>query len=258
LVVKMRSEGKSKYEIDDAKRQLKYTEFGGSLQKADGRRAQKMRDWKEGLDTDKSKIKENIEKETRKKTERKHEIAIIPIVWRGRSDQQDVLGAAEDIKTCIAQHGIDAWIDGRRHLTPGQKFAHWEFRGVLTRVEVGPEDFANGVCRVCQAKVAGEHESVERRKVRLPPAGNRALLLALKEFGFAKIDIERREGDSADEGEEAGAPQSSAAAKIAAKKEDKIVSTISSEDLTDLAGNCAVREKATKIKTKDKTYNKRT
>merc|ERR1712032_277978 len=122
---------------------------------------------------------------------------------------------------CISQQGVDAWIDSRRHLTPGQKFAHWEFRGVMTRVEIGPEDFAKGVCMVCKAKEAGDYKSVEKRKVRLPPAGNRALLLALKEFGMSKIDIERREGDSADEGDEAGAPQSSAAAKVSAKKSKK-------------------------------------
>jgi len=132
---------------------------------------------------------------------RQHELVIVPVLWRGRHDAKEVLTAAEDVKAAIAQQGVDVWIDSRRHYTPGQKLAHWEHRGVMLRIEIGPEDLKAGVCRVCLAKAPGEYKTVERKKVRLPPSGTRKLLLALKEFGMSKIDIERRKGDSDDEEE---------------------------------------------------------
>lgn len=222
LVVRMRAEGKSEAEIKVAKDDLKRS-VGRPIQKPDGHRARKAQAWKESMKEWKE--SEAGVAEWRENRQRVHDLVVIPVFWRGRHDQQDVLRAAEDIKALVAQHNVDVWVDQRRHYTPGQKYAHWEYRGVMLRVEVGPEDLKNGVCRVCLASVPGEYKTVQRKTVRLPPKGGRTLLVALKEFGLTKIEVERRKGDSDDEaegGEQPASAQASAAASAghAAQDED--------------------------------------
>lgn len=235
LVVKMKAEGKSKIEIEAAKREMKAAQ--GSFQKPQNAKQRKLEKYKDFQSRKDVANKVQAIKDLRKK--RRHEVVVIPVIWRGRQDHKGILGAAEDIKSCLANQGLDAWIDARRQYTPGQKFAHWEHRGVMLRVEVGPQDFAKGICQVCKAKTPGDYESVEKKKVRLPPSGARALLLALKEFGV-KIEIERREGDSEDEGDEVVAPRTApAAAKRAAP---------ASDDVGDVGGNWEPRVQPKKAK----------
>jgi len=184
LVIRLRSEGKSKAEIKAATKDLK--EKNGAVRKP--KKISKQRKW------------EATATEIRKAhLQRQHDLVVIPVVWRGRHDSSDVIKAAEDVKACLAQQGLDVWLDSRRHLTPGQKFAHWEHRGVLLRVEVGPQDLQAKVCQVCKAQTPGDYKSVERKKVPLPPSGARSLLLRLKEWGLTQIDVERREGESEDD-----------------------------------------------------------
>merc|ERR1712014_484700 len=139
----------------------------------DGARSKKKQVWLEQVNTP------DFEQRKKENRERKHDLVIIPVIWRGRHDKLDVIGAAEDVKACVAQQGVDAWVDSRRHYTPGQKFAHWEYRGVMLRIEIGPDDFKSGVCRLCRSKTPGDYQSVERKRIRLPPAGARRLLLSL-------------------------------------------------------------------------------
>merc|ERR1740121_1671520 len=185
----------------------------------ESRKERQKKEWMEWMksDTAEQKKQENLARE--------HDLVVIPIAWRGRHDMLEITKAAEDIKACVAQQGVDAWIDSRRQYSPGQKFAHWEHKGVMLRVEVGPDDLKAGVCRVCRAKTPGDYKTVERKRVKLPPGGARALLLALKEMGLSQIEIDRREGDSADEEEAADAaaavaanPKKAAPAKIKAEK----------------------------------------
>lgn len=173
----------------------------------------------------------------------------------------DVLSAAEDVKALVAQQGVDAWVDSRRHYKPGQKFAHWEFRGVMLRVEVGPEDLAAGVCRVCRSTTPGDYLTVEKKRVKLPPAGGRSLLLALKEWGLTQIEVERRDGDSAEEEDAADGVVERVAVKppkgkvIAASTGSK-----EADEDEDLAGNWAPRvaQKAEKkFKHGAKTHGKK-
>jgi len=222
LVLRLRQEGKSEKEIKSAKEELKRS-APAPLAKPDGARARKKQAWKEWKES--SDAQAAAAEETRKqKLEKVHDLVVIPVLWRGRHDKVDVLKAAEDIKALLVQQGLDVWVDSRRQYTPGQKFAHWEHRGVLLRVEVGPDDVKNGVCRVCLAKTPGEYKTVERKKVNLPPSGARSLLLALKEFGLSKIDIERRSGDSADEeeAEESAKAKNSGKRKAPATKEEAV------------------------------------
>lgn len=212
LVVRLRAEGKSKHEIEAAKRGLK-NGLGKSLQKPDGARAKKLEAWKEQMSTDEGqkKVEEKKEEKRKEGLEHKHDIVVIPVTWRGRSDHQEIEKAASDVKSFLAQQGLDAWVDSRRQYTPGQKFAHWEFRGVMIRIEIGPEDLGAGMLRLCRAKEAGDYKSVEKKRLRLPPRGSRQLLLALKEWGLTQLEIERREGDSDSDGEAPPADDKSAA-----------------------------------------------
>jgi len=198
LVMKLRSETQDDKEIAKAKQELK--KKVGTFTKPDGRREKKKQQWLEWVNS--ADVQEQTKKQKEENKEKLHDLVIIPVTWRGRHDKLDVQKAAEDVKACVAQQGVDAWIDSRRQFTPGQKFAHWEYRGVMLRVEVGPEDVEKGLCRVCKAITPGDYQSVQKKSVRLPPGGGRKLLLTLKEWGLDKIEVERREGEEDDDSED--------------------------------------------------------
>lgn len=237
LVVRLRAEGKSDREIKIAKRELKSQT--GPLYQPTSKQAEKVKAWREWVKSEKGQQKRQD------KSQREHELVVIPVVWRGRHDKDGVVQAAEDIKACVAQQGVDVWIDSRRHYTPGQKFAYWEYRGVMLRVEVGPDDMKEGVCRVCRAKTPGDYKTVEKKRVRLPPAGARALLLTLKDWGLSQIPIERRKGDSDEE--ECVIPVSQAAIATGARGNSKsgqgVAAAVSADDPE---GNWMPRESADK------------
>mmetsp|Transcript_11030 Transcript_11030/g.25924 ORF Transcript_11030/g.25924 Transcript_11030/m.25924 type:complete len:323 (+) Transcript_11030:178-1146(+) len=207
LVRKLREEGKSEKKITTAKRELK--KKLGVVRK--GKKVIKSKEWLKS---------EAREAERKRNLDRMHDLVIIPVVWRSRHDANDLLSAAQDIKECLAREGVDVWVDKRRKYAPGQKFAFWEYKGVMLRVEIGPKDLEAGICRVCLAKTAGDYQSVERRSVRLPPAGTRALLLALKDLGLSKIDIERRPGEEEDQVEVPEAAKAKEDAQPAAPRGD--------------------------------------
>ncbi|CAE6929347.1 proS [Symbiodinium sp. CCMP2592] len=211
LVLRLRSEGKSKNEIKAATQELKAQHGAVSKSKSKSSKSSKKQKWEADV-------------AERRKThlQRQHDLVVIPVVWRGRHDKLDVLQAAENVKACLAQQGLDVWLDSRRHLTPGQKFSHWEHRGVMLRVEIGPQDLQAQVCQVCKAKTAGDYQSVERKQVPLPPAGARSLLLRLKEWGLSQLDVERRDGDSEDEVPEVHGRHQKAKEAKAASEEDEV------------------------------------
>jgi len=236
LVAQMRKEGKGVSEIEEAKRGLK-RKFG-PLRKPDGAKAKKAEKWFGRYEAE----EEKEDEQTSLGLEAKHDVVVIPVVWRGRHDHQQIDSAAKDVKQCLAQQGVDVWIDSRRRYTPGQKFAHWEHRGCMLRVEIGPEDLNTNSCQVCLSKTPGDYKSVDKRRVPLPPSGVRKLLLVMKEFGLSQIDIEHREGDS-DEDDEGQT--------VAAVKTEQV-----KKDFDDLGGNWAPRVKkddqGIKVRTKNK------
>jgi len=241
LVVRLRAEGKSKHEIEAAKRDLK-NGLGKSLSQPDGARAKKLEAWKAAntsTEEGQQKVFEKSEEKRKEGLEHKHDIVVIPVTWRGRSDHQEIEKAATDVKAFLAQQGLDAWVDSRRQYTPGQKFAHWEFRGVMIRVEIGPEDLSAGMLRLCRAKEAGDYKSVEKKRLRLPPDGSRQLLLALKEWGLTQLEIERRDGDSASEEEAPPAAAGNGKNFKAARGTGKSPSAPDPDE--DLGGNYAPR-----------------
>mmetsp|Transcript_58952 Transcript_58952/g.166250 ORF Transcript_58952/g.166250 Transcript_58952/m.166250 type:complete len:328 (+) Transcript_58952:125-1108(+) len=207
LVLKLREEGKTEKEIKDAKKALKAKDPAPAAPEAGKNKKERTEDWYKS---------EEGKQERQANLQTKHDLVVIPIVWRGRHDKLDVEKVAEDIKACVAQQGVDVWLDARRHLTPGQKFAHWEYRGVMLRIEVGPDDVKAGVCRVCLAKTPGDYKSVERKRVQLPPQGTRKLLLTLKEWGLSNLEVKRRKGESEGEDEDGTQQEVAAPASVAA------------------------------------------
>jgi len=71
-----------------------------------------------------------------------YQMVIVPILAKGRSEE--VLTAATDLAQRLKDSGFRVHLDGRDR-RPGDKFYHWEERGVPLRIELGPRDIANGV-----------------------------------------------------------------------------------------------------------------
>ncbi|MBI4361622.1 MAG: proline--tRNA ligase [Euryarchaeota archaeon] len=61
---------------------------------------------------------------------------VIPITY---GENPQVLQAARGFREALERAGVRARLD-ERNLRPGEKYYHWEFRGVPLRVEIGPKD----------------------------------------------------------------------------------------------------------------------
>ncbi len=93
------------------------------------------------------------------------QVIVTPIA---RSDEQAVvvMEKADAVAQALADRGVRADVDRRRHLSPGAKFFEWERKGVPLRVEIGPRDVERGEV-VVAPRVAGESGA---RKEAVPEA----------------------------------------------------------------------------------------
>ena len=97
-----------------------------------------------------------------------HEVVIIPVRWRQATQKSDYIDrVCQRIKKRLCDVGINAWLDARRQYTPGQKFAYWEHLGVHRRIEIGPDDFDQKVCKIVSSKTPGAYLEHERFIVKL-------------------------------------------------------------------------------------------
>ena len=71
-----------------------------------------------------------------------YQMVIVPILAKGKSDE--VLIAANELAVLLRAGGFRVHLDDRDR-RPGDKYYHWEERGVPLRLELGPRDIANGV-----------------------------------------------------------------------------------------------------------------
>ncbi len=71
------------------------------------------------------------------------QVAVVPIF---RSDEERSLVAAflDHVIIDLKAHGIRHRVDWRDDVRPGEKYSHWELRGVPFRLEVGPRDVQAG------------------------------------------------------------------------------------------------------------------
>jgi len=68
---------------------------------------------------------------------------IVPIIPK-ETDLGIVMEEVESLNKQITDYGIRTKIDNRDNLSIGEKFYHWERKGVPVRIEIGPKDIANG------------------------------------------------------------------------------------------------------------------
>ena len=78
-------------------------------------------------------------------------VVIVPIFWKGEAKQMGrVLSACADAEAALTSSGRSVLLDGGHKYTPGQKFAHWEHKGVRLRVEIGPREAERGMCSLAR------------------------------------------------------------------------------------------------------------
>eukprot|EP00746_Dinoflagellata_sp_MGD_P006065 gnl/MRDRNA2_/MRDRNA2_111803_c0_seq1.p1 gnl/MRDRNA2_/MRDRNA2_111803_c0~~gnl/MRDRNA2_/MRDRNA2_111803_c0_seq1.p1 ORF type:complete len:649 (+),score=174.33 gnl/MRDRNA2_/MRDRNA2_111803_c0_seq1:240-2186(+) len=244
LVHKMKEEGKPDYVIKAAKRKLR-DNLNVNLRTKDSSRERKAKEfWEEkkkkakkqlvktamnkykntqqelekGLsEDDKSKVQQHvIRREGRQKLfkdQQKFDLVVIPVALR-REENQKLREATDAVSKFLIRHGVNAWHDIRRHYTPGQKFAFWEFAGVMLRIEIDADDLANGRCQICLAKEPGNIQTVQRVTVPLPPTGKTELLSALKTKGLAHIKMRGDDEDSEVFGLDSNAEESEENAEV--------------------------------------------
>ena len=133
-------------------------------------------------------------------------VVIIPIFWKGEAQQMAlVTGVCSDVKASLEEGGVRCELDGGHKYTPGQKFAHWEHKGVKLRVEVGPREAQRGRCTLAKTFQPG----VPARRVTGVEVGA-SLVGRLRELEKLAIDdaesgVEPGEAASADAAAAAGA-----------------------------------------------------
>jgi len=68
------------------------------------------------------------------------QVVIIPIIFKGKEKQ--VLEECKKLSEKLKKEGVKVHTD-TRDITPGNKFFHWELKGVPLRIEIGPRDIEN-------------------------------------------------------------------------------------------------------------------
>jgi prolyl-tRNA synthetase len=89
------------------------------------------------------------------------QVVVVPIFKKG--EMEEVMGAATALAEELDEAGIRVHLDGR-DLRPGEKYYHWERRGVPVRMELGPRDIRNGQVMVA-VRDTGERSPVRRDDV---------------------------------------------------------------------------------------------
>ncbi len=70
------------------------------------------------------------------------QVVIIPILKAG-TENEAVLNEAHLFAKNLTKEGIRVLVDDESTKSPGNKFYHWELRGVPVRIEIGPRDLEN-------------------------------------------------------------------------------------------------------------------
>lgn len=87
-----------------------------------------------------------------------HQVVVVPIFKKG--EMEEVLEAASALAEELDEAGIRVHLDDR-DLRPGEKYYHWERRGVPVRIELGPRDIRNGQVMVA-VRDTGDKTAVRR------------------------------------------------------------------------------------------------
>jgi len=90
-----------------------------------------------------------------------HQVVVVPIFKK--DNMEEVMEAANALAEELDQAGIRVHMDDR-DLRPGEKYYHWERRGVPLRMELGPRDIKNGQVMVA-VRDTGEKSPVRLDQV---------------------------------------------------------------------------------------------
>ncbi|MFN8016014.1 MAG: proline--tRNA ligase [Acidimicrobiia bacterium] len=86
------------------------------------------------------------------------QVVIVPI-YRNENEASQVIESAQNICNDLVSKNIRVKIDDRDEVRPGNKYAHWEQKGVPLRIEIGPRDLeANSV--MVSSRLGGEKQKV--------------------------------------------------------------------------------------------------
>jgi hypothetical protein len=98
-----------------------------------------------------------VQKSVKKQRADAPDVVVVPIFWKGEAKQMArVLSACKDIEAVLESTKWQVLLDAGHKYTPGQKFAHWEHKGVKLRVEVGPREAEKGCCTLARTFKPGE------------------------------------------------------------------------------------------------------
>lgn len=77
------------------------------------------------------------------------QVVIIPIYFANEEEKRALLiDAANSVFKTLKSQNVLVHLDDRDNYTPGNKYNHWEIRGVPIRLEIGPKDFEKQQCVV--------------------------------------------------------------------------------------------------------------
>jgi len=158
LVTGMRQEGKSEFEIKQAINKEKRKE--------------------------ERKIIELEEKRANEEKACSNDVIIVPVAWkRNHNEKVSVDVTCDNLRRALFSAGLKPWLDCRREYSPGQKFAYWEHMGVKFRIEIGPEDVSQGICRVVRSDNPGAYLEHMREK---PELNLQSVIRTLANMGLEK------------------------------------------------------------------------
>lgn len=113
-----------------------------------------------------------------------NDVIIVPVAWkRNQSEKISVDVSCDNVRRGLFSAGLNPWLDCRREYSPGQKFAYWEHMGVKFRIEIGPEDISQGICRVVKAETPGAYLEHQREK---PEMNLQSIIRTLAYMGLSK------------------------------------------------------------------------
>jgi len=74
------------------------------------------------------------------------QVVVVPIIKKADNENQ-ILDYAHDIMKKLKAAGVRTIIDDREGKNPGNKFNHWEMRGIPLRLEIGGQEVSKSEIR---------------------------------------------------------------------------------------------------------------
>ncbi|MDP2999382.1 MAG: proline--tRNA ligase [Bryobacterales bacterium] len=82
--------------------------------------------------------------------------AVVIPIYRKDTDREAIVNRAHQAAAALHNAGVTVEVDDREGFTPGNKFFHWEQRGIPVTVELGPRDLEQGVVVVKRRDTGGK------------------------------------------------------------------------------------------------------